>query len=94
MALKIKTNIMVCFHFNYKNNWYKAQANISDKNGKVSCDVIGILSDHSDQQLLFNDLETGQLHQSEKPLMKAINIGLNRYLKNYPIDHCKPTEQQ
>ena len=76
---------MTSFYFKYNNATYKAQVKLTAVNGRVSCNIIDVLSDYSNQRVDMADLETGVLLPSKKPLMNAINKGLHSYLDNFPV---------
>lgn len=82
--------MMVTFHFEFEGVSYKAEATISNNNGEISYDILRILNDQSNQQAIFKGFELGPIVRSDLSLIKAIFIGIDQYLKNYPINHVIP----
>ena len=79
---------MISFHFTYKFQSYTAQAYINEYNGKMTCKLLGVLSDESDQAVSFNNLELVDLQNDKNELTEAIQRGLSKYLDNFPVSHC------
>jgi hypothetical protein len=80
---------MTSFHFNYKFHSYTAQVNINELNGNMSCELLGVLSDETNQSVSLNDFESADSKKDKNELTEAIKRGLSKYLDNFPVDHCK-----
>jgi|GEM_PF-3376916 len=89
MFAYVNADKMISFHFTYKLQSYIAQANINEHNGEIVCELLGILSDELNQAVSFQDLELGNLQKGKNALTQAIEMGLSKYLDNFPVGHCK-----
>ena len=75
------------FHFHFEGARYNAQATITSHNGRIDCNISNVIAEGSGQQVKFQGFEMGPLEQNELPVTKAISLGLQQYLKNFPVDH-------
>jgi hypothetical protein len=55
----------------------------------MSYDLLGVLSDETNQSVSLKDFDSFDREKDKNDLAEALKRGLSKYLDNFPLGHCK-----